>query len=62
MVMRGMRSALVREGGAVTELQPVPPAQPPTSQAAVLSIASLVFRMLIVIYFTTTAPRAHSPH
>jgi hypothetical protein len=61
MVMRGMRSALVREGGAVGRAAArASPGAAAASQAAVLSIASLVFRMLIVIYFDDDrATRAH---
>lgn len=61
MMMRGVQGALLPDPGTGAELLPVPPwTQPPASHAAVLSIASLVFRMLIVIHFSDDrATRAH---
>lgn len=61
MVMQGMRASLVKPGDVVTELTPVPAwRQPPASHAVVLSVASLLFRMLVVVYFSDTpAMRRH---
>lgn len=61
MVMLGMKAALTPSSDEVTELIAVPDLRlPPESHAAILSIASLTFRMLIVLHFShTPATRRH---
>lgn len=52
MVIQGVKAALVPSTDEVSDLITVPELhRPPASHAAVLSIASLTFRMLIVMYF-----------
>ncbi|RUP24381.1 MAG: hypothetical protein EKK45_25110 [Curvibacter sp.] len=56
MVMLGMKAALAPSADEVTELVALPDMRlPPESHAALLSIASLTFRMLIVLHFSPNA-------
>ncbi|WP_027475882.1 hypothetical protein [Curvibacter gracilis] len=61
MVMQGLKAALAPSPDEVTELVTLPELrQPPESHAALLSIASLTFRMLIVLHFShNDATRRH---